>query len=303
MNQLVKSLRPALFALGVALVPVLAGPASAQGVLALVNSRPVTSLDVEQRIRIAALTERRRLDRKSALTELIDDQVKLAEARRIGYRITEEGVESEFEKLAKANKQNIFEFEANLKRAGIQPSILKDKMRADLAWGVLLRDQAKRGTQVSNAELEGAIEQKKREAAKVTEFHLLPVVVVVAGGDVGAAQRTANAARAKFTSCETSLDELRQMPNVALRPMMIRSSADLPKPLLATLDKTPVGRLSPPGASDQGIEMVAICEKKVLDNPEASRSNVATALSEKKISENAKSYLAELRKKVEIQYR
>ncbi|MCA1953018.1 MAG: hypothetical protein LDL22_08245, partial [Hyphomicrobiales bacterium] len=63
-------------------------PAAAQAVLALVNSRPVTSFDVEQRIRIAQIVDRRRLDRKSALTELVDDQVKLIEARRIGYRVT-----------------------------------------------------------------------------------------------------------------------------------------------------------------------------------------------------------------------
>ena len=50
-------------------------PAQAQAVVALVNNRPITSFDIDQRIRIAGLVERRRLDRKSALTELVDDQV------------------------------------------------------------------------------------------------------------------------------------------------------------------------------------------------------------------------------------
>jgi peptidyl-prolyl cis-trans isomerase SurA len=292
----------ALFA--VALAPTLPAPAAAQGVVALVNNQAITSFDIEQRMRIAATVDRRRLDRKSALQELIDDKVKLIEARRVGYRVTEEGVENEFSRFAKNNRMTTLEFEDNLKRAGLQPSALRDKIRSDLAWVVLLRDQARRGSQVSNAELESAVEKRRRETGTITEYHLTPVVFIVPqGSSPGARAAAANAARARFTSCETGLDELRKLPDVAIRPNTIRTSAELGKPMLAVLDKIPVGRLTPPSPSPQGIEMVAICEKKTIQDNNTARSEAATELSERKITENSKAYLQELRKKVDIKLR
>lgn len=291
-----------LFA-GLAL-PAVHVPAQAQSVVALVNSSPVTSFDIEQRIRIAALTERRRLDRKSALRELVDDKVKLIEARRVGYRITEEGVEAEFLKMAKGNGQNVREFSENLKKAGIQPNALRDKIRADLAWVVLLRDQARRGSQVTNSELESAIEEKRRATGTVIEYTMRQVVFIVPqGGSAGARQQAANAARGQFDSCDTGFDALRRMKDVAVRGVIVRTSQDLSKPLLALLDKTPVGRLTPPSVTSQGVEMVALCGKKERTNPSALRSEVAVDLSEKKITANAKNYIEELRKKVDIKYR
>ncbi len=279
-------------------------PAQAQGVLALVNNRPITSFDVEQRIRIAALTERRRLDRKSALRELVDDQVKLIEARRVGYRVTDEGVETEYVKLAKGNRQTEREFSDALQKAGLQPSALRDKIRADLAWTVLLRDQSRRGSQVTNSELETALEEKRRKTGMITEYTLQQIVFIVPpGSNPAERERAASAARAKFTSCETGIDELRQMKDVAVRGTVVRSSEDIAPQLKQLLDKTPVGRLSPSSRTSQGVELVAVCDKRERESASASRSNVAVDLSEKKITENSKGYLEEIRKKVEITYR
>lgn len=293
----------ALLFAGFALPPAIS-PAQAQSVVALVNGSPVTSFDIEQRVRIAALTERRRLDRKSALRELVDDKVKLIEARRVGYRVTDDGVETEFLKMAKGNGQSEREFSENLKKAGIQPNALRDKIRSDLAWVVLLRDQVRRGSQVTNSELESAIEEKQRTAGTIIEYTMRPVVFIVPrGSSAGARQAAANAARAQFDSCETGFDALRQMKDVAVRSMVVRTSDALSKPLLAVLDKTPVGKLTPASVTGQGIEMVAVCGKRERKNTSAGRAEVAVDLSEKKITANAKNYIEELRKKVDIKYR
>ena len=279
-------------------------PAQAQSVVAMVNNQPITSFDIEQRIRIAALVERRRLDRKSALSELIDDQVKLIEARRVGYRVTEDGVEAEYVKLAKGNRQTEREFSDNLRKAGLQPSALRDKIRSDLAWVVLLRDRQRKGSQVTNAELESAVAEKRSKEGKITEYTLRQVVFIVPRGTApGSRLAAANAARGRFTSCETGFDALRALPDVALRAPIVRSSNDISAALRQLLDKTPVGRMTAPSPTTEGVELVAVCDKKERENSSAQRSDVAVELSEKRVNENAKSYITELRKKVEIKYR
>lgn len=279
-------------------------PAQAQAVVALVNNRPITSFDIDQRIRIAGLVERRRLDRKSALTELVDDQVKLIEARRIGYRVTDEGVEAEYVKFAKGNRQTEREFSDNLQKVGVQPAALRDKIRADLAWVVLVRDMQRRGGQVTNDELNLALSERRSKEGTITEYTLRQVLFVVPrGGNPGSRMGAANAARAKFNSCETGFDELRTLPDVAIRATIVRTSEDISKPLRQLLDKTPVDRMTPPSATNEGVEIVAVCGKKERESPTNQRATVATDLSEKKTLESAKGYLAELRKKVDIKYR
>ncbi len=277
---------------------------SAQAVVALVNNSPVTTFDVEQRMRIASMTERRRLDRKAAIQELIDDQVKLIEARRVGYRVTEDGVEQEFIKLAKGARMSEREFETALQRAGIQPSALRAKIRADLAWVVLLRDQARRGSQVTNDELESEIEARRRKDSMITEYVLRPVVFIVARGASPASRMAAaNNVRARFNSCETGFDELRALPDVAIRPPVMRTSSDLSPQLRQLFERTPVDRMTPPSPSSEGIEIVAVCSKKERENPASQRSAVAVDLSERKITANARNYIETLRKKVDIRYR
>lgn len=277
--------------------------AVAQGIVAQVNNRAITSLDVSQRVRIAAMTERRRLGTREALEELIDDQAKVIEATRVGYRVTEEGVEAEFAKLAKANQQSVRQFEQTLRGAGLEPGALRDKMKANIAWQALLRDRVKLGTNVTRSEVETAASEKKRSVGKVIEYTLVPVVFIVPPGASPASRvASANAQRAKFTSCETGFDVLRATPDVFVRPTMVRSSEDLSKELKAMFEKTPVGRMTPPAAGEQGIEAIAVCGKRDTSANSTDLSAVAEELGEKKVNAGSKAYLADLRKKVTIKY-
>lgn len=286
------------------LVSAMLQPVAAQNVLALVNQTPITSFDVQQRIRIAAMIERRKLDQRTSLQELVDDQVKLIQARRSGYRVTDEGVDAEFLRVAKNNRQTPDEFSAVLRRAGLEPNALRDKMRADIAWNVILRDQARKGSQVTNEEIDREMSTKKKKQKEIIDYQIQSVIFVVPqGGSAGERQRAAGAARNRFTSCETGFDELRTLRDVAVRPPILRSTEGMSDQLAAVLAKTPVGRLTPPFPSEQGIEMVAVCERKPREAvPSGERLEIASALAEKRVGENTKSYLASLRKTVDIRF-
>jgi len=183
------SFRLACSALALAGALALSAPAAqAQGIVAQVNNRAITSLDVAQRVRIAAMIERRRIGTKEALEELIDDQAKVVEASRVGYRVTEEGVEAELLKIAKSNGQSLRQFEDTLRRSGLEPTAVRDKLRANIAWQALLRDRAKLGTNVSRSELESASAERRR-TEKVIEYTLIPVVFIVPPGSSPGAVR------------------------------------------------------------------------------------------------------------------
>ncbi len=281
-----------------------AGIAQAQSVVATVNGKAITSFDVQQRIKLGSMTQKRPANGKIALQELIDDQVKILEARRIGYRVTEDGVEYEFNRLAKGYNQSPEQFADTLRRSGLEPELLRESLRANLAWEALLRDRSRMGSHVTRAEIDAEISKKKAGEGTITEYELVQVLFIVPrGSGGGGAQQRAAAARRGFSSCEGGLDAFRSMTDVAVKDRVTRTSSDLNPTMRKLLDKTPVGGMTPPNATQQGFELIAVCSKKQRDNPELERASVATELTQKKFQEGSKEYLESLRKKYNIVYR
>ena len=75
-------------------------PARAQQVLAVVNGTPITSYDVEQRTQLARISGTKVLGRKEILEELIDEKVKLLEAKRYAIEASNAEVESAYATMA-----------------------------------------------------------------------------------------------------------------------------------------------------------------------------------------------------------
>ena len=64
------------------------------------------------------------------------------------------------------------------------------------------------------------------------------------------------------------------MRDAAIRDQLTKTSADLPPNLRELLDKMPIGKLTPPEVTKQGVEMVALCSRKPTkaDTPARSES-------------------------------
>jgi len=296
MKGLSRSILAALF-LSLAGAP----PAIAQSATAMVNGEPITARDVDQRMKISSLLFRPALSRPAAIQELIDDRVKLNEGRRLGMRVTPQGLDEALGRLAASARQTSVQFEQNLIRAGVDPEQVKAKLNAQIVWAELLRQRTRAGT-VSNAELNAELDRRSAKGeARVTDFVVRQVIFVVPSG-VGAGQREreASAARARFNDCETGVDYLRTLRDVAVKERIGRSSTELPKQTADLLNKTPVGRLTAPFRSEQGVEMLAVCEKTERQDNMQLRTQVEQEILAKRSEGTAGQYLAELRQKVEI---
>jgi peptidyl-prolyl cis-trans isomerase SurA len=276
--------------------------AVAQNSVVTVNGDPITETDIQQRMRISSLIYRKSLSRQAATNELIDDRLKMQEARRIGLRPTQAFLDDTINRMASNNRQQPAQFEQNLQRAGIQPDALKAKLGADAVWSEMLRMRT-RSNNVSNAELNAEVDRRiAKGEANVTDYVVRQVVFIVPPGvNPGARERDANAVRGRFTDCETGVEFMRTQRDVAIRERIGRTSSDLSKQLNDTLQKTPVGRLTPPYRSEQGIEMLAVCEKNARQDTIALRNRVEQELLSRRSENTAGPYLNELRSKAQIQ--
>jgi peptidyl-prolyl cis-trans isomerase SurA len=269
--------------------------------VATVNGDPITARDVDQRVKIMGQLFRQPVSRPQAVEQLINEKVQSVEARRIGMRVTEAHQKDMMSRLAASVRQEPQQFEQNLQRAGIDPEAVRAKISADAVWSELLRARG-RNQNISNAELNAELEKRQAAGgARVTDFVIRQVIFVVPPG-VSPGQRSsqASAARNRFTDCESGVEFLRTLPDVAVRERVGRSSSELPKQTQDLLVKTPIGRLTPPYASPQGIEMIAVCEKNERQDVGQLRTQIEQELQQKRSEGGSAAYLNELRSRVEI---
>lgn len=285
-------------------------PALAQQILVMVQGEPITSFDVAQRIKLAQMTERRSLSQKQALDELIDERLKIFTAQRFGVTADNDEVNKLFANMASRTDRTPEQLTQALNQSGIDPRLLKNKMRADYVWNSYVRGRFSSATTVRDSDIFAALETKGEnltQAQRTTEYTLRQIVLVVSrtAPDSTRGQRMAeaNSLRKNFSSCEAGVAAARQLREVVVRDPVLRTSAEMPPALRKLLEETAVGQTLPPEVTQAGVELVAICNKREIVGESAKKREVRVDLQTKQFDTLSQRLLAEARKSAMIQYR
>jgi len=307
------SLRIASLLLACALaVPALVFPHSAfaQQILVMVQGSPITSFDVSQRIKLAQLTERRALNSKQALDELVDERLKVFTAERYGITMDTADLNKMYASMGARTGRTPEQLTQGLAQAGIEARLLKDKMRADNVWNNYVRGRFSSTTTVRDGDIFAALGAKGEDATKAqrtTEYTIRQIVLVVSRTAPPAtrSQRMAEAGalRKNFTDCEAGTATARAMRETVVRDPVIRTSADMSAPLRKLMDETPIGQMTPPEVTQAGIEMVAICNRREVVGESAQKREIRNELQTKQFDDLSRRLLSEARKSAMIVYR
>ncbi|WP_315832345.1 SurA N-terminal domain-containing protein [Bradyrhizobium prioriisuperbiae] len=288
-------------------------PSQAQSVVLMVNGEPITGFDIEQRGKLDALSTHKTPPREQIINELIDDKVKLKEAKKYGIDPTASEVDAMYASMGARMRLNADQLTAVLGRQGVRPETMKSKMKADSVWASLIRGRYKDSLVVNEKDVNSAILVKgdenpeNKDKATSFEYNMRPIVLVVprgaAPGVLDARRKEAEALRSRIQSCDQATDIFRTMRDAAIRDNVVKTSADLPAPLREMLDKIEIGRLTPPEVTKQGVEMVALCSRKptTADTPE--KRELRDKMFVQKFEAKSKSYLQDLRKAAMIEKR
>jgi peptidyl-prolyl cis-trans isomerase SurA len=287
---------------------VLAGggsPLHAQSVALLVNGEPITNYDIEQRTKLNALTAQKQMPRQEVIDQLIDEKVKIKEAKKYGVDPTSSDIEQSYSGMSSRMRITADQLTKSLESKGIRPDTLKARLRADMVWTSLVRGRFKESLQVGEKEVTAAAGDQSQ--AEAFEYQMQPIILIVAKGAAPAViesrKKEADALRERIQSCESANSYFKSMQNAAIRDVVTRTSADLPGPLRELLDKTPIGHLTTPEITKQGVEMVALCGRKptTVDTPK--KREIREKMYTEKYEAKSKAYLLEIRKAAMIEYR
>jgi peptidyl-prolyl cis-trans isomerase SurA len=290
---------------------VLAGgvlPLSAQSVACMINGEPITSLDIEQRTKLNFLTTRKRMPRQEVIEELTSEKLKIKEAKKYGVDPSGSDIDQAYAGMSQRMRLSPEQLTKSLESSGVRPETLKARLKAEMVWGSLVRGRFKESLQVGEKDVNDAAQGSGEPTqTDAFEYRLQPIVLIVPRGSAPAAidmrRKEAESLRERVQTCEQANSYFRSMQNTAVRGMVTKTSADIPGPLRELLDKTPIGRLTPPEITKQGVEMVALCERKPTKIDTPKKREIREKMFAQKYEAKSKAYLNDLRKAAMIECR
>jgi peptidyl-prolyl cis-trans isomerase SurA len=305
MNNGLITCRRLLATLIVAL-PMLTTAAQAQQVVVIVNGDPITALDIEQRTKLNQLTTHKAQPRQEILEELINEKLKVKEAKKWGLEITNTEVDQAYGTMASRMRMTPDQLTQQLARGGVHPSTLKSRIRADMAWPSLVRGRYSGSLQIAEKDILSATESKPDDVGY--DYTLRPILFFVPSGSpdtfVDGRKREAEALRSRFQGCDDGIAFARALKDVTVRDPLAKSSADLAPELRKILESVEVGKLTAPEVTKFGVEMFAVCAKKEssADNTPGKRQ-ARESLMAQRYEQISKQYLQEVRRGAMIEYR
>jgi peptidyl-prolyl cis-trans isomerase SurA len=284
-------------------------PLHAQTVAVMVNGEPITHYDIDQRTKLNFLTTHKPAVRQQIIDELIDEKVKIREGKKYGVDPSASDVDQSFTAMSTRMRTTPELLAKSLESQGIRPDTLKARMKAEMVWTSLIRGRYKESLQVGEKDVAAAVQANGDEKVQTEsfEYQMRPIVLIVPKGSAPAAVearvKEAEALRSRVQTCDEANSFFKSMPNAAIRETVTRTSADIPAVLREGLDKTPIGHLTAPEVTKQGVEMVALCGRKATTVDTPKKREVRDKMYAEKYEAKSKAYLQEVRKAAMIEYR
>lgn len=277
----------------------------------LVNDQPITTNDIKRRAAFVKLRRMKGNSRTIATNELVDEAMKMQEARRIGAVVSEKDVSAAYVRFAKGNKMPVNALTRILNQRGVTQRGFKRYIRASMSWqravGARLRSQgASQSQQTKGPAWLPAIGSK---SSRENQYTLMQVVFTIAPKNRGSqlSRRRAEAGRFKtqMKGCTNARALAAGLRDVAVldRGRVLESA--LPPRWKKEIVALPAGRVTRAKDTEKGVELLAVCQKKeVIGSGVGETGNAFEGKGfQKAASEMEKKYLAELKGRAVIKRR
>lgn len=153
------------------LPPSYTGPASA--VAAIVNDSVITTFDVQQRMKLMLVSGGGRITpqmlpqlQRQALRDLVEEKLKLAEAKEFELSAEENEVTGELRGMAAQSGLTPEQLEQTLKDNGVSIETLKSQIAANIVWPRLVQGRYGKRVRVSDDEVTSTLERMRADATQ-----------------------------------------------------------------------------------------------------------------------------------------
>lgn len=287
------------------------GTAKAAEIKVIVNSNPITNVDIANRAAFLKLQRRGGNLNKQAQDELVEEMLKRVEMKSRGIVVSDQEIETAYAGFASRNKMSVAQLNQLMNQAGITPKHFKTFIMVQMGWSRAIGARFRSEGMMSEQD---AVQRMLKDGGKkpsTSEYTLQQVIFVVpaasrSAGTMAKRRSEANALRNRFSSCETTRSQTKGMLDVTVRDLGKHLELQLPPEWSKQLKATAVGRPTAVQDTDKGVEFLAVCAKRTVSDDRVAQLTFSmegtgsNADQEKKAEEISKKYVKELRDKAKI---
>ena len=241
-----------------------------------------------------------------AQDELIDEKIKLQEAKKLSAVASDEEVSVFIRSIAERNKMTEAQFGQHMKSLGVDIQTMRSRFLAEISWREVVRRRFGNQIAVTGRDVDRLVASNtsgEEEVAlmlqRISLFTPPKADQAVIAKRLGEAQALA----AKFTTCAELKTLATQIGGARFEDLGQRKPSDIPEPTRTMLINTQDGNLLPPTIGGSGIELWAVCGRKVVTANEQKRESAENELRQKEFEILAKKHLKDLRQDAAIEYR
>ncbi len=283
---------------------------SREQIMAIVEKRKV---EFAQGLQRQALDQARSATlpkhRKDALEEIIEEKLKVQEARKLGVSVNDDESNRIIASIAQRNNQSEAQFAQHLKSTGVDISTMRARFRASFAWRDVVRKKFQGQIQISDKDVERLIANAPggKGQADTQEIQIQRIVFALPGKlDQNAMARTladADGLRRKFGGCKTMDTLVKDQTGTKFEAASFVKPSTIAEPQRSMMLSAKDDELLPPQTSAAGVELVAVCSRRALQIDDKVREEATQELQSRKFEELAKRYLRDLRQDAHIENR
>ncbi len=243
--------------------------------------------------------------RKGALDEIIDERLKLQEAKKLSVVTGDDEVERVIAGMAERNKMTTAEFGEHLKKMGASIAIMRERVRASLSWSDVIRRKFGHMISVASRDVDKMVASAEGQDDVELRIHRVMLNLPTNPDQKRLAQRIGDAEnlRSRFNGCKTMEDMARGVPGARFDNLGSRRPSSLPEPTRSLLLAAHDDELLPATIGESGVELWAVCGRKVVKAENSKRETAQNELRQKEFEILSKKYLKDLRTDAHIEYR
>lgn len=293
-----------------------AGAANNEGIAVVVNQDVITKSSVNSRMELIAAStgmpqtpELMAKLRPQILDMLIEEQIKVQEARRLKIEVSKEEINGGFEQIAKQNNIPAEEFRRMLTSRGIRTGTMDAQIRAQIAWGKVVQKRIRPQIEVSEADIDSELDLIKAKIGR-TEYLVSDIFLPV---DAQKKDTEVSAFATKLVS------QLRQQPDLFPRVAQQFSQApgaanggslgwisegQLPEDIDRALPALEPGQVSSPIKTPTGYHVLLVRQKRqITQETLPSREEITQRIGTERLDRLQRRYLMDLRSSAYIETR
>lgn len=244
--------------------------------------------------------------RKKATDELIEERLKLQEAKRLSAVASNEDVDRVISGMAERNKMTPKEFAEHVAKMGANIAAMRERIKASLSWSDVVRRRF--GHQI--ASIGGR--DIDRLAAELTgedevELHIHRILLPLAAKSDQSqmVQRLSDAERLRnqFGDCQQTRRLASAVAGARFDDLGERKPGTIPEPTRSLLMNASDNQMIPATVGDGGVELWAVCGRKTIKAEEQKRKTAESDLRQKEFEILSQKHLKDLRQDAHIEYR